>query len=649
MPKYKNQYFTWHILYLHDMKEAKADIVLPMLFPDSPLASIQSQSVIEFNQIRESIPNETICAIPKSFCGRIFRLIPREVLMTKFTALKYLEDIQDDANEGNICVILPNDEEDANSAVNYLKKLPNYKIWILVTPRDGPFFSKVFENAFPGENLKIIEFHYDLLLLGENLFLTNAPRSFRHIFVDGDIDDLTAVARTLTKIQIINGTFGSLYCIGEYAMKVKKIVEEQKAQIGLTSFSNQSVYDTLIILDRTIDLVSPLLSQKTFAGAIDDFFNVDCGFLHLPDDIDINQSEYLLSDNDQAFKECSSLQIKNVPTYITSRIQQVKESIQNRRSGEIDMEFKQKISKAMAFVNSMPQFENMFKICDYVVKNRSSDPYFGDIIDFEASILRGDSAAPATAEANIIRDQNWTETVREFCLASLCLNGVPSTPFNGFITRMMQRFGMDIINDLVNLRNIGMLDMSHGLIQKVKDKIMHIRMANQNSTFDLYKEIPKELYIEGNAKDEAQKAEISRKLDEFMQKSFDEDIFEYFDGYAPFSARVVQCSIDHRLGRLERQKGRNIEQYMNENLIRFEIPPRKEEEVPETNRKILVFIIGGVSLSEVAAISNLGKKFWGGKSIDITVGSTSIVTGKRLIQEIVPKVAQADLEQPIVV
>ncbi|EAY04600.1 Sec1 family protein [Trichomonas vaginalis G3] len=622
-----------------------------MLFPDSPLASIQSQAVIEFDEIKADIPEDAICALPKSYAGRIIRLFSREVLMTKFKAIKYLEEIENDDKEGSICLFLPNDDEFARYAIPYLQKLPNYKIWVLVSPRDGPFFDKEFleKNNF-GDRLNIIEFHNDLLLLGEYLFLSNAPRCFKRIFIDGDIDDLTAVARTLTKIQIINGSFNAIYSYGDYSAKVKNILEEQKAQIGPSSFSSQSVYDTLIILDRTVDIASPLLTQRTFAGAIDDLLDIDCGIMAIPEDMDISQSEYILSDADPAFKETMSLQIKDVPTYITRRIQEVKESIQNRKSGEIDMEFKQKITKAMAFVNNMPLYENMFKVCDYIVKKRSTDPYFGQVIDYDVHVIRGESTPPSVAEAHIVRDQNWSETLREFCLASLCTSGIPSSAFEAFIIRLIQKFGLEVITDLVNLRSIGMMNSEEKYFEQIKNLFKNIIKLKQNTVFELYKEIPKELLIEDRIKDESLRNEINQKLNNFMAESFKSDIYEFFDGYAPFSARLVQKSIDHRLGKYDKQKQLKVEQYLQENQIKFEyqINPNKKQNV-EDNKKVIVFIIGGISLSEVSAISDLAKKFWGGKQIEITVGSTSILTGKRLIRECVPRVAKADIEQPIVV
>ena len=53
----------------------------------------------------------------------------------------------------------------------------------------------------------------------------------------------------------------------------------------------------------------------------------------------------------------------------------------------------------------------------------------------------------------------------------------------------------------------------------------------------------------------------------------------------------------------------------------------------------MVFVIGGMTQSEISLIRSLGPKKHGG-SIIFYLGTTSILTGKRLINEICPTIAK---------
>ncbi len=50
-----------------------------------------------------------------------------------------------------------------------------------------------------------------------------------------------------------------------------------KKELGPSEPINSPEIDTLIILDRDVDFVTPMMTQLTYEGLIDEFFRINCG------------------------------------------------------------------------------------------------------------------------------------------------------------------------------------------------------------------------------------------------------------------------------------------------------------------------------------------------------------------------------------
>ena len=62
-----------------------------------------------------------------------------------------------------------------------------------------------------------------------------------------------------------------------------------------------------ILIDRNVDFITPLCTQQTYTGILDDWFNSECGKITFPGEVGINEDvtkpfKYILNSDDKIFK-----------------------------------------------------------------------------------------------------------------------------------------------------------------------------------------------------------------------------------------------------------------------------------------------------------------------------------------------------------
>ena len=666
------------------------------LFQESPLFPIQDQAVAEFRDMRSEMPEQLIGAFPKSYAGRIRRLFGVQRISTFFRSTMYVEEIKETEDEGAICIFIPNDDEIANLVINYIKKIPNYRVFVLVSPHIGYFVEKAFAKAEFEDRVVVDEFHYDLLLLEPYLFLAQAPRCFVRVFADNNIEDLTNCARALTKIQVVTGGIKNVYSFGVQSMRIKQIIDEQKAQVGSGSFSTTSVFDSLIIVDRTLDLLTPLLKQTSYNGLVDEILGSDCGFINIPKEITVQgselfQGEILLSDSDPVFNKIRMKITEDVVDYIIGTKNAMDEIVNPKQQQEYMAanKFMEKFERGTRLRDEKPYVVFHAKLLEYITsKIKNEQSCYGESIDGEKLTtytsdwlwINCQKQLPLIAEYHLLRDTNLAEVIREFCVLSYCLNGVPEVPMDSFVMRLLYRFGIDFLQDIVRFSEVGLLKKEDTKITKINNWIRRttVNYEDMMKDFELY--VPYETSrnkaeMEKLAKEEAAK----NKKKNVKREEPKPDINNVYGGYVPLTARIIKYAIDD--GTFKEIPKKKIVSPLRQNDITeflgkilpvpkdkisvmtafvdntvglvadavrrkgdynsFEFPEHSGFAEQDSARKILVFVVGGVTNSEALAIRELGKVMYGGK-VELVIGTTEILTSTSFIYDISPTLKKAD-------
>lgn len=95
---------------------------------------------------------------------------------------------------------------------------------------------------------------------------------FRHLYrelhIEGDPTSIYLSASALVSLQKLYGRIPKIYGKGIHAQKVCELMKNMGKDELMAAGSSKGAIDQLIILDRSIDLMSVLATQLTYEGLI---------------------------------------------------------------------------------------------------------------------------------------------------------------------------------------------------------------------------------------------------------------------------------------------------------------------------------------------------------------------------------------------
>ncbi|CAG8795650.1 9439_t:CDS:2, partial [Cetraspora pellucida] len=126
--------------------------------------------------------------------------------------------------------------------------------------------------------ITINEYHLDLIPFEDDLLSLELDNTFKELYLDGDYTSIYYVARALMKLQTSFGLFRRIISKGDCAKHLADMLIRMRREVAVDDLSSslsisQSV-DSLIITDRSVDLITPLCTQLTYEGFIDEVFGI---------------------------------------------------------------------------------------------------------------------------------------------------------------------------------------------------------------------------------------------------------------------------------------------------------------------------------------------------------------------------------------
>jgi len=114
----------------------------------------------------------------------------------------------------------------------------------------------------------------DLIPFDDNLLSLELSSSFKECFLDGDRTSLFYVARSLMKFQSLYGYFPSIVGKGIAAKLVVDMLIRMKKERGEENLTNRPEISKLILIDRSVDMITPMCTQLTYEGLIDETYGI---------------------------------------------------------------------------------------------------------------------------------------------------------------------------------------------------------------------------------------------------------------------------------------------------------------------------------------------------------------------------------------
>jgi len=214
-----------------------------------------------------------LVAVPRLFNDRGIKLLALKPEM------RFLKEVN------NIVYIVRPQVSLMDHLVNHVKSNAQHGrlFHILFVPRRSCLCIKQLEDKdVMGAFGRLEELPWNFLPMDADVVSMEMPNAYRDVTIDGDTTSLYQAAIGLVQLQRLYGRIPKIYGKGRQAQLVwdhaKQLAIDEKSLYN----GDKGSIDQLILLDRSIDLLTPLATQLTYEGLIDEFFGIRQNKLTLP-------------------------------------------------------------------------------------------------------------------------------------------------------------------------------------------------------------------------------------------------------------------------------------------------------------------------------------------------------------------------------
>eukprot|EP01133_Synstelium_polycarpum_P004080 gene4080-4752_t len=496
---------------------------------------------------------------------------------------------------------------DPQFLIQHLDERQKKNYAIIYIPRKNILTERVLEEEGVAGNIEATyELPLDIVPFDEDVLSLELPSSYKELLLDGDRTSLYYVAMSLMKLQSMFGTIPIVKGKGQCSRLVMDMITRMRKEQGEENMVPPEI-DSLILIDRDVDLFTPLCTQLTYEGLIDEFFNIKNNedlvnpptgaAAGAPPNPNQRKVPFPLHSNDKVFSEIRDVNFVVLGSILNKKAKDIDEyykRFQSSQSPAAIRDFVKKLAVYQQEHNSLRIHTNVTeKILDI-----TKSPKFQKRLECEQNMLAGvnGEAVERYLEECIHKKDPWFKILRLLSLYSLTQNGLKPKQLEFFKREIVQSYGCEHLLTLLNFERLG-------LIKKQEAK----------PTFPI---IRKELNL----------------IIEEINESNPTDIAYVYSGYAPLSVRLVQQAI--------RPGGWRAA----EEVLRLLPGPTFEEVQPlpqgatsnvKSDRKpiTLVYFIGGVTFAEISALRFLSRQDQANR--DFVVITTKLIYGDSLIEGLV--------------
>eukprot|EP00877_Chromochloris_zofingiensis_P013688 jgi/Chrzof1/8573/Cz03g16010.t1 len=326
------------------------------------------------------------------------------------------------------------------------------------------------------------EFPFDLVPLDDDVLSLELDNAFRECTLEGDPSSLFYAASAIMKLQQMYGLIPHIQGKGPAAAAVKDMCLKMRKEAPITPCSSaQSRIDRVILLDREVDVVTPMVTQITFEGLIDEISGIHHGAVQWTprerrpgeagaatasnaaaavaggDGSKGRGGSTLINSTDPFYRE-----FRDLPYYLTS--QRLQQYARDARKEYTELGTKD-LSELKTFVKGLPKLLLLDRLSDIaspvaeVVKQQA----FHDRLKMEQDMIDNFEVEDSV---NFIQDLIWRsadmlQVLRLLVLFSATNNGIPRKQFDALRMEFLAAYGHQHLLTLNNLEKSGLL-RSHG-------------------------------------------------------------------------------------------------------------------------------------------------------------------------------------------
>jgi vacuolar protein sorting-associated protein 33A len=351
-----------------------------------------------------------------------------------------------------------------------------------------------------------------------------------------------------------HGLFPRILGKGDHAKRLADLLLRMRSELSAGDAANsggsfldltpsQSI-ESLIIIDREVDFPTALLTQLTYEGLLDEFFNISSNQIEVDSATigatgpqasqassssstsPVAQTQTLkrkvILDNSeslyQTVRDSNCAAIGPILNKIARRLQTTLDS--RNTAGQTTAELREFVAKLPGYQAEQAALKLHTNLAEEVIKRTRAD-FFTRALEVQQNIAAG--ADPSSQHVNIeeliARDMPLSTILRLLCVYSCFAGGLRARDLDEFRHAVLHAYGPQHLLTLHNLEKMGLL------ITRAGAGPLGVGFSAAGKALTNYTQMRKSLCL---------------IVDE-VNESEPDDIAYVFSGYAPLSVRLAQC------------------------------------------------------------------------------------------------------------
>ncbi|KAJ8304877.1 hypothetical protein KUTeg_018460 [Tegillarca granosa] len=335
------------------------------------------------------------------------------------------------------------------------------KYKVVMVPRKLHVCEMILENEGVYGDIDILELNLDLIPLDRDLLSLEMPDFFRTFYLDSDYVWIHTVAKSLIGLQAFTGMIPNIYCIGKGAKMVYDLMDTILGEKMVEPEYSRNEIGSLFIIDRNVDFVTPLCSQLTYEGLLDETFGISSGFIEFGKEVSGKDqtTKLLLTSQDEIFEEVRNRHVSNVFGYLSTKAKSLQTDFDKRHGFTSVGDMKNFVANELRNLKQQKSvLAQHIGACE-VILNRKTKGDFEEYLQTEHSLLEGSGMRENLnyIEELIYKQHSLIQTLKLICLMSLTQDGIPSRDYKSLKTQYLQSHGFEHMLTFYNLKRLGIL------------------------------------------------------------------------------------------------------------------------------------------------------------------------------------------------
>ena len=432
-------------------------------------------------------------------------------------------------------------------------------------------------------NMDIYPLDYEIMSLQDD-------NSFHQLYVTNNYNSLFLLNRAIIKYETVFGKIKYKYYKGDLAKKLNKMLCEEENNVNL---EEEPKTLACIMMDRTIDMITPIITNHVYEALLDDNFGIDFNMIKvspklLEKDVKAESIKLDLSKNDKFYTKIKDYSFNQIRSYLPARLQEHNKIIDETKKKTRDLS---KIQADLENVSKIKEerasLTNHINLADFISKKERL-PITRFYYMYEQGLLFGD--LPDKIQEFIFdeirKKSDEYDILKIICLYSIVQGGFKSKIYDQLRKEFFLVYGFQ---ELFMWRNL--------------EKLRVLKAADNQNFY----------------------SSLNKKLNLMNDEEFDtkeqKDASYVYNGFCPIIIRLLEKLVEKGWG--------SIKDILKELPGEMEIPNEETEIISQKTEKqfILLVFIGGITYGELAGIRYLNKKIRNKKFIILT---TNIINTKKM-------------------